>query len=252
VGPRYGRLYANAVLRPLAEQVTDALDVRQGQTACDLICDSGTLGLALGAAVGHEGHVVLIDSDAALLPAASHEVSSTGCAVSAQVAEAETAPDDHRCDRVASLCTFGFWDGVSLLDVAKRMTHRGGRAAVLTWDSANPPAHEVALDVALRDVAGLESSFLTRCLAGPDAAEALGWEPVTLHDVVRFDGINVYWAAMVLERPVAHELDHQPGDSAQAMRAACVRALQPWTAPDGTMRIPVRATLWCSPPGGRG
>jgi hypothetical protein len=249
VGPRYGRLYASAVLRPLAEQVTDALGVGRGQTACDLLCDSGSMGVALGTAVGREGHVMLVDSDAALLRAAAHEVSATGCAVSTRVAHA-AAPDGHRYDRVASLCTFGFWEGASLLDVAYGLTRPGGRAAVLTWDAASLPAHEVALADALRVVAGFQSPFVTRCLAGPDAAQALRWEPVTLHDVVRFDGINAYWAAMVLERPVAREFEHQPGDSAQAMRAACLRSLQPWTAPDGTMRIPVRATLWCSPPGG--
>jgi hypothetical protein len=249
VGPRYGRLYSSAVLRPLAEQVTDALGVARDQTACDLLCDSGTMGIALGAAVGREGHVTLVDSDATLLPTAAHEVSATGCAVSTRVADSAAA-DGHRYDRVASLCTFGFWDGASLLDAAYRLTRPRGRAAVLTWDAASRPAHEVALADALRVVAGFQSSFVARCLAGPDAAQALGWEPVTLHDVVRFDGINAYWAAMVLERPVARELEHQLGDSAEALRAACLRSLQPWTAPDGTMRIPVRATLWCSPTGG--
>lgn len=248
MGPRYGRLYANAVLRPLAEQVTDALGAARGQTACDLLCDSGTMGIALGAAVGHEGHVMLVDSDAALLPAAGHEVSVTGCAVSTCVAD---ALDGGRYDRVASLCTFGFWDGASLLDVAHGLTRPGGRAAVLTWDSNNLPAHEVALADALRDVAGFQSPFLTRCLAGPDAAQTLGWDPVTLHDVVRFDGINEYWVAMVLERPIAREFEHQPDDAAEAMRVACLRSLRPWTAPDGTMRIPVHAALWCSPPGER-
>jgi SAM-dependent methyltransferase len=250
VGPRYGRLYANAVLRPLAEQVTDALGVARGQAACDVLCDSGTMGVALGAAVGHEGHVMLVDSDAALLPAAANEVSATGCAVSTRVADA-TALDGHRYDRVASLCTFGFWDGASLLEVAYGLMRPGGHAAVLTWDAASPPAHEAALADALREVAGLQSPFIRRCLAGPSATQAPGWEPVTLHDVVRFDGINAYWAAMVLERPVARELEPHPSDSAEALRAECLRLLQPWTAPDGTMRIPVRATLWCSPPGGR-
>ncbi len=250
MGPRYGRLYANAVLRPLAEQVTDALGVTRGGAVCDLLCDSGTMGIALGAAVGHEGHVMLVDIDAGLLPAAAHEVSATGCAVSMRVADAATS-DGHRYDRVASLCTFGFWDGASLLDVAHALTRTGGRAGVLTWDGTSLPPHEVALADALRDVAGLQSQFVMRCLGGPDADQTRGWDPVTLNDVVRFDGINAYWAAMVVERPVARELEHQPADAAESMRAACLRSLQPWTAPDGTMRIPVRATLWCSPPGER-
>jgi hypothetical protein len=247
VEPRYGRLYANAVLRPLAEQVIDALDVQPGETACDLMCDGATLGVALGASVGPQGRVVLVDSDAALLRLAAHEVTATGCAVAMHVVpDALEALDAAPADRVASLCTFGFWDGESLLDVAERVTRR--RAAVLTWDAAAPPAHETALAGALRDIARIESPFLRRCLADPDADQSARWQPGILRDVVQFDGIAAYWAAMVLERPIVRELDELPDDAVAAVRGACQRALQAWTAADGTMRIPVRATLWCLRP----
>lgn len=247
MAPRYGRLYASAVLRPLAEQVIDALGVQPGETACDLICDGATLGVALGAAVGRQGRVVLVDSDAALLRLASNQVSATGCAVSTHAATtADAALDAAPADRVASLCTFGFWDGPSLLDVAERVTRR--RAAMLTWDAAEPPAHELALSDALRDIARIESPFLRRCLAGPDADASAPWQPGILRDVVQFDGIAAYWAAMVLERPLLRELHQLPGDEVAAVRSACQRALQRWTAADGTMRIPVRATLWCLRP----
>ena len=131
----------------------------------------------------------------------------TGCAVSTQLAIGGAfALADSSCDRVASLCTVGFWEGASLLDAAERATRPTGGAALLTWDAALPPLHEVALVDALRDVAGIHSEFLARCLAGPDPVQSARWEPVTLHDVVRFDGIAHYWAAMVVERPVAAEL----------------------------------------------
>src|ERR1700681_4279331 len=79
MGPRFGRLYATAVLRPLAEQVVAALGVQSDDTACDLMCDSATLGIAFGAAVGARGRVLLIDTDASVLVAAAGEVSATGC-----------------------------------------------------------------------------------------------------------------------------------------------------------------------------
>ncbi len=241
--PRYGRLYASAVLRPLAEQVIDALGVERGETACDLMCDGATLGVALGVAVGRQGRVVLVDSDAALLQLASGDVSATGCAVSTLTRTgAVVAPHEATADRVASLCTFGFWDGDSLLDLAERVTRR--RAAILTWDAAEPPAHEIALTDALRDIGRMESPFLRRCLALPNGNQSARWEPVVLRDVVQFDGIAAYWAAMVLERPILRELNPLPGDEVAAVRSACQRALQRWTAADGTMRIPVRATLW--------
>ena len=251
--PRYGRLYAKAVLRPLAEQVVDALDVHPGDTACDLMCDAGTLGVALGSAVGDMGRVVLVDTDAALLAAAMAAASAGGCHVTTHLAAgAASALGDASLDRIATLCTFGFWRDGSLLDTAARALRPTGRAAVLTWDSSLQPPHEAALVEALRDVAGIQSRFLAQCLASPDAEQSRRWEPVAVHDVVRFDGIREYWAAMVVERPVVRELEHQPERVIAAVRDACQRALLAWTAADGTMRIPVLASLWCSRWGGAG
>ena len=251
--PRYGRLYAKAVLRPLAEQVVDALEVHPGETACDLMCDGGTLGAALAAAVGGAGRVVLVDTDGELLAAAMAEVSAAGRQVSTHRTDvAVSGLDDASFDRVASLCTYGFWSGGSLLDAAERAIRPTGRAAVLTWDPSYPPAHEAALVAALRDVAGIQSQFLTQCLASPDAEQSPRWEPIAVHDVVRFDGITEFWAAMVFERPLARELAREPEHVIGAVRDACQHALQPWIAADGTMRIPVRARLWCCRPGGAG
>jgi hypothetical protein len=253
VEPRYGRLYASAVLRPLAEQVVGELGVQPGETVCDLMCDGGTLGAAFGAVVGSQGGVVLVDTDAGLLQRAWHDVAGTGCAASTQQAiGGAVALAESSCDRVGSLCTLGFWGGASLLDVAERATRLTGRAAVLAWDLAQPPLHEEALVDALRDVVGIHSRFLAQCLAGPEPGQTARWEPVTLHDVVRFDGIAQYWAALVGERPIAADLVRESDATLREIRSACQRALEEYTAADGTMRIPVRATLWCSARESRG
>ncbi|MGA8415047.1 MAG: class I SAM-dependent methyltransferase [Candidatus Dormiibacterota bacterium] len=245
--PRFGRLYARAVLRPLAEQVVALLGVQAGEAACDLICDTGVGGVALGSAVGTRGHVMLVDTETALLGDAERDVSDTGCGASTLLAAGGGIPLGHAsCDRVASLCTYGFWDGESLLDAARRATRPGGRAGVLTWDASEPPMHEVALLDALRAVTGIDSLFLASALAGPYPVQATHWEAVTLNDVVRFDGIADYWAAMVVERPIAAELTDTSEPALREGRAMCQRALERCTAADGTMRIPVRATLWCT------
>jgi hypothetical protein len=248
VEPRFGRLYASSVLRPLAEQVVGVLGVQPGETVCDLMCDSGTLGVALGGAVGSRGRVLLVDTDAGLLDGAQRDVAGTGCAVSTQRAIAGTgavALAAASCDRVGSLCTLGFWEGESLLEVAERATRINGRAAVLAWDPAQPPPHEVALVDALRNVVGIRSQFLMQCLAGPEPAHTTRWEPLTLNDVVRFDGIAQFWAALVGDRPIAADLGRKSDAALREIRSACQRALEAYTAADGTMRIPVRATLWC-------
>src|SRR4029077_20166103 len=87
---------------------------------------------------------------------------------------------DSSCDRVASLCTLGFWDGDPLYEVAERVTRPTGCAAIVTWDKARPPQHEVALIDALLDVAGIRSRFVERCLATTEPAPAAGWELQTL------------------------------------------------------------------------
>jgi hypothetical protein len=178
-----------------------------------------------------------------LLRSAEADVAQSGCSVSTKLASGGGAVFPvASCDRIGSLCTLGFWDGDSLFDVARRATRPAGCAAVLTW-GAETPLHEMALEHALRDVLGETSPFLTRCLASPDPQPDEGWESLSVQDVVRFDGIATYWAALVTERPLAVELARQPDDAVHALRAACQRALEPCIAADGTMRIPVHATL---------
>ena len=189
--------------------------------------------------------MVLVETDDGLLQSAIREVAETGCEVSSQVADRDASPlMEQSCDRIASLCTQGFWDGAALFSVAEHATRPGGCAAIVTWDPALPPLHEVALVDALRDVCGMHSRFLECCLASVDTVGAAGWEQVALHDVARFDGIGGYWAAMVVARPLAAEIEDVSDHLLSAVRAACQRALEPCTAADGTMLIPVHATMY--------
>jgi SAM-dependent methyltransferase len=242
--PRFGRLYSAAVLRPFAEQLVDEIGVSSGDVACDLLCDAGTLGVAFGAAVGTRGQVVLVDSDADLLATAAHDVAASGCTVTtSDVTDRAATVADRSCDRAGSLFTFGFWDGPDPFDELARIVAPGGVAALLVWDRGDPPPHERVLWDSLRNEAGMHSPFLERCLPVGVAGLSATWETQTLHDVVRFDGIAQYWAAMVVERPVATELAGASATLVDAVRAACERGLSPYIAADGTMRIPVTATM---------
>jgi hypothetical protein len=147
------------------------------------------------------------------------------------------------CERAGSLCTLGFWEGPNVFDETERILTPSGVAAYVVWDSADPPAHERALVDALRDEAGMHSQFLERCVPAGLAAGRAQWERVALRDVARFDGMAQYWAAMVMERPVAAELAGAPASLVDAVRGSCERALRSCIAADGTMRIPVTATM---------
>jgi hypothetical protein len=244
VEPRFGRLYSAAVLRPFAEQLVDEVGAAAGDVACDLFCDAGTLAVALGAAVGMDGRVVVVDTDTELLTAVARDVAGTGCTVATSVAaEGALAIPDGTCDRAGSLCTLGFWVGADPFDEVERILTASGVAAFVVWDAADPPAHERALRDALRDEAGMHSPFLDRCLPVGVAKARPHWDTVTLRDVVRFDGIAQYWAAMVSERAMASELDGASASMLEAVRGACERALRSCIAADGTMRIPVTATM---------
>ena len=157
---------------------------------------------------------------------------------------------DASCDRVASLCT------LRVLGRRLAARRRGAR------DPSQPDARRCSRGTrrthprtrprsssALRDVGRASSStFLARCLATPDAGDsaALGARDAARRGALRRHRRS-YWAAMVVERPIgARARPSNPSDVLAAVRDACQRALEPWTAADGTMRIPVRATLWCS------
>jgi hypothetical protein len=139
---------------------------------------------------------------------------------------------------------FGHWEfdlAVSLLTVAG--AERAGRAlaelarvarrvAVVVWTDG--ATHENALCDAWRELGApgaLPDTMLT-------AATPPGWSGSELADVARFDGIGQLWAGLVTERGVA-----VPAAMATALQERLAENVAAFTAADGTMRIPVRATL---------
>jgi len=208
--PRFGRLYAAAVLRPLAEQLVDALHVRPGDTVCDVVSDSGELARTLVARVGADGHVLAADTDAAIVVHA------------------------HTCDAAACLFTGAFAPAV--VQQIPRLLRPGGRALLACWDPDDPPPHEAALADALHE-AGVRSAFLEAVVQPPVDVSAGS----VVHDVVRFDGFAAYWAALVRERPLNEELATQAPDLVARVQEGCRRRLQRYEAADETLRIPVSA-----------
>ncbi len=208
----YGPQYGAAVLRPLAEQLCSSFDLATATAVADIGCDGGTLSLALAARLPPGARLHVTSGGAAPLPDAS-------------------------CDRVGSLLSAGFLPGT--FDEAERIAGVGALLAVVTWGD-DPPAHEAVLHALLSRATGHSSPFLEQVLAVPRPA---GWSEAALRDVVRFDGPGECWAAMVEERPLAGELHALPGAARAEVRRDYERALRPYEAADGTLRIPVAARL---------
>jgi ubiquinone/menaquinone biosynthesis C-methylase UbiE len=239
---RYGRLYAEACLRALTEQLVGALDVREDLIVCDLMCDGGPVTRALAPILGN-GTIVTVDQDLQLATDVAGEAArGTACTVRAAVTDGVRIElPDACCDRATAMLTLGFGDPHALLMEARRILRPAGQVACLMWDPAAPPLHEAAMNAALGAVAGHASPFLARVLAPPPQVRGLATSAI--RDVVRFDGIDRYWHALVTERPLGQELIGMSADVLAEVRAHVAAALRSCTAADGTMRVPVSALL---------
>jgi hypothetical protein len=123
------------------------------------------------------------------------------------------------------------------------------------WSEPDAAPQEGALISALRHAGADVPEALVRAvsLGFPLAADELverasrpghGVDVIRIHDVVRFDGIAHYWAAMATERPVAAAaVGALDPATLERVRAAVEHLLQPYTAADGTLRIPTEAVV---------
>ena len=245
--PRFGAALSASVLRPLAEQLVQELDLRPGAVVCELLCDGGTLTPFLARAIAPIGVVVTVDTDLELATQAAENVLHISKVVPKMSDGATVALDDASCDGVASLLTVVFADHRFLLEDARRLLRPDASGAVAVWDPERPPAFAAALLEALR-AEGADSSFLERMLAPvavPRGATARG-----LRDVCRVETATHLWAAM-LDGPLAVEVAALPEATVASVRARYEASLREYEEPDGTLRIPVHArviTLRGGPP----
>lgn len=240
VRPRYGHLYAAAVLRPLGEQLVAALTPAAGDTVCDVMCDGGTLTRLLAEGCGVEGKVIAVDTDIGLAALARSEAQGM-CAVDvARFHSGRIELPAAACDRVASLLTLGFGDLSATFRECQRVAREPGRVAAVVWDPLHPPAHEHALQQAFA-AAGHDSIFLA-CVM-PALPAHVTSKAAALRDVVRFDGLLHLWAAMVEDRALVLEIDKLPQALLDSVRHRLAASLSDYAGHDGAMRIPVQALL---------
>lgn len=231
---------AAALLRPLAEQLVHALDIPEGATVCELLCDSGALTRPLAAAVGPGGTLVLAETDAELLDRCASSVRDR-CSVRTDLSDGRTVHvDDGSCERVASLLTLDGAAAGPWLQEARRIVAVTGVVACIVWDPLAPPPYETALADALRDELELDSSRRLLTTESPSTPE--GYVATAVRDVARFDGIPALWSAMTEGRQ-HEELAMLSESQRNAVRRRWEAALAKHAAADGTLRIPVTVRL---------
>jgi hypothetical protein len=195
------------VYRPLAEQLAGLAAATDGQRVLELSAGDGELTSLLRAAVGADGLVEVVQGDRHF-----------------------TQPVDH-FDLAVSLLAIDAQD--ELHAVLPQLAVVANRVLVMV--AAAGATHDNALRTAWRAIVGEELTALppTDPVASPN-----GWRQRRLSDVARFDGIGQLFTALTDERGI-----EVPADRRDALRDRLAREVAPFTAADGTMRIPVHVTL---------
>jgi SAM-dependent methyltransferase len=250
VAPLFGRGLAAAVLRPLAERLIDAAQLRgDDRRILDAPCDGGVLSVAIARSTPSEVHVLAADADAEALREAA-AAGSRARLVRADPARLPVTPGS--VDVAVSLLTLAHQpDPAAVIASIGSALRRGGRLVVAVWGERAAVPHLVALSGALHASLGHAPREVEAGLAlgAPGALEALaaraGLVAVRvdrLRDVARFDGVDHLWAVHREGRltPHAAELDE---DSERAVRHDLASRLLPVTSRDGTLVIPVEIAV---------
>ena len=223
-----GHTLAVAVYRPLAEQLVAVAAPGPGDRVLEVSAGDGEVIRRLAGAASQPLPTVLVATDARAR-ALGEAIAPLQAVV--VVARAWDLPfGDAEFDLAVSLLAVAGPEraGQALAELARVAR----RVEVVVWTDG--ATHENALRDAWRELAApgaLPVTMLT-------AATPPGWTPSELSDVARFDGIGQLWAGLVTERGIT-----VPAALATALKERLAENVAAFTAADGTMRIPVRATL---------
>jgi hypothetical protein len=233
LGPAWsGELLVAGCLRPWAERLVDVVSPHPGERCIDVLSDGTVLARLLRRAVGSQGSVSVLGDDNTTLRA--HHGAADIVVSLFGLAHAASAPTP--------------------LVAMHESLAAPGRLACVVWGGRDGAVHETAVFDAVAATTGVRLDFISAAsaLGEPGAAEAVidaaemrhSVRPRRLRDVVRFDGIDHLWAALVDQRPqVSVTLGACSSEALHSARSRCAESLNAYTAADGTLRIPVEAVL---------
>jgi Methyltransferase domain len=223
-----GLTLAVALYRPLAEQLVAMAAPAPGERVVELSAGDGEVSRRLAGAASGPLPTVVVATDAR---ARALGEAIAPLAADIRVASAWQLPlGDWEFDLAVSLLAGAGAERAG--QVLAELARVARRVAVVVWTDG--ATHENALGDAWREL-GAPGELPGTMLS---AATPPGWSDRELADVARFDGIGQLWAGLVTERGVA-----VPAALATALQQRLAENVAAFTAADGTMRIPVRATL---------
>jgi len=233
---RFGRLYRDLLLALFVEHLGVAAGLAPGRNVVDVLCDGGAATALAARRVGTTGSVTAVDYMHECLAEASAMNNGTSLTLVTCSREALPLPDA-TFDCAVNLLTAG-WAESSLLEEMRRVTKPGGRTAVLSY-AGGDAVHERLLLESVTDVTGASPKYAEPLLTQLPKA---GMHVAQVRDVVRFDSAHQYWDVMVDGRAIFDGDDQQ----AREVRDLVTHKLKPFTAADGTIRIPVDLALLTS------
>lgn len=138
-GPKWvmAQEVVDALVSPAGKLALERADVRAGERALDVGCGCGQTTLALGEAVGPQGHVLGIDVSRPMLERARERAAEAGMEqVELREADAQSATFDQRFDLLFS--RFGvmfFADPSAAFANLRKAMAPGGRLAFVCWQA---------------------------------------------------------------------------------------------------------------------
>jgi len=231
MAPLHGRLLVPTVLRPFGEHLAALAGPAGGDVCVDVGCEGAVMPALLGRS---NARICIAASDAAeTLDDARDELSLLHVQNAALIrAHADALPLHDGCAQVVT-ALFSLphqRDPVAALrEMLRILDPHHGRLAVAMWSEPGAVPHLSAAG----GEDGPAHAFGHAGAAEHLVEQAGGTEGITvsrIHDVVRFDGLSHWWAAVA-------------GDTPAPPPARAAEILQPFVAPDGTLRIPCEAVV---------
>jgi SAM-dependent methyltransferase len=251
-----------ALLRELGAPVSywmiDAISPQPGQRVLELAAGLGETGMLVAEMVAPVGGVVISDQAEAMLAGARERAAALGLSnIEFQVLNAEWI-DLPVASVDAVMCRWGYMlmaDPATALAETRRVLRPGGRAALAVWDAVehNPWAVLPAQELSERGLSspaepGTPGPFTLGSrerLAG--LLEQAGFADLRIEtlELVRAhaDFEEMWDSTLDLSRVFHDAVLGRPEPEILEIKRSLAKRLEPYTDPDGTLRIPGRTLL---------